>query len=383
MPKQETTKQPLIINMAGIYIHIPFCASRCIYCGFYSSTGLLSEQDRYVTALLQEMRMRKEYLEGEPVETIYIGGGTPSLLSKTNLERIGKALYNKNTVKEFTIECNPDDVTVELCDTLTSIGVNRVSMGVQTFSDERLRFLHRRHDASHVYTAIDSLRKADIYNISIDLMFGFPNESMAEWEQDLDKAIGLEVQHISAYSLMYEEDTTLFNMREKGLIKENDEEQSVAMYDMLTEKLSAAAYEHYEISNFAKSGYRSLHNSSYWNGTNYLGLGAAAHSFNTKTRQWNVGNLAEYITAIEQGTIPMEQEVIDERTRYNDLITTALRTCEGVDLDGLNEYEKGYIMKNARKNIEAGMLEIKANKMKLTRQGLYISDEIMSDLIWI
>lgn len=367
--------------MAGIYVHIPFCYSRCIYCGFYSSVGLLSLQDKYVDALLHENELRKVYLNNEPVETAYIGGGTPSLLCNDNIRRIAEAIYHKGVTKEFTMECNPDDVTPELCQTLRDCGVNRVSMGVQTFSDDRLRFLNRRHSSNDVPLAIQHLRDAGINNISIDLMFGFPQESMTEWEADIDKALRLDVQHISAYSLMYEEGTKLYAMLEKGEIKENEENVSAEMYDLLIEKLTQNGYEHYEISNFAKPGYRSLHNSSYWNGTKYLGLGAAAHSYDTASRQWNISNVKEYIKSIEADAIPFEKETIDEQTRYNDMVTTTLRTKDGIDLTSLTHEDYIYILRNARKSIDAGTLAVTNNRLHLTRKGLYISDDIMSDLI--
>ncbi len=369
--------------MAGIYVHIPFCASRCIYCGFYSSTGLLGEQDRYVNALLKEMRMRADYLGGEPIDTAYIGGGTPSLLSAANLTRLCGTLSKAGNLKEFTVECNPDDVTDSLCRVLASNGVNRVSLGVQTFSDARLRFLRRRHTASNIPQAVEKLRHAGIHNISIDLMFGFPGETTEEWRKDINAAIAIGVPHISAYSLMYEEGTPLYLMRERGDIAENTEENSAEMYDTLIDTLTAAGYEHYEISNFARPDHHSKHNSCYWNGTKYLGLGAAAHSYNRDNRQWNVSDLREYIRAIEADTLPMEQETINTRTRYNDLVTTALRTREGISLRTLTDEERAYIISSARKSIANGTLEQAGDNLKLTRKGLYISDDVMSELIRI
>ena len=369
--------------MAGTYIHIPFCKSRCIYCGFFSSTGLLSLQDKYVDALLTERKLRQGYLDDTNTETIYIGGGTPSLLSKDNIRRISEVFYQEGITKEFTIECNPDDITPELCKTLHDSGVNRVSMGVQTFSDERLRFLNRRHTAKDIPAAVDNLHASDIHNISIDLMFGFPNETLEEWKEDLTEAITLDVKHISAYSLMYEEGTKLYSMLEKGDLQENDENVSVEMYDTLIDTLTSHGYEHYEISNFAKPGFRSMHNSSYWNGTQYIGLGAAAHSYNTISRQWNVSNVREYIESIDKGVVPAETEHIDDTTRYNDMITTALRTREGIDLNKLSHTNHTYILKNAQNSLNAGTLAITNNHLHLTRKGLYISDDVMSDLIMV
>lgn len=379
--------------MAGIYVHIPFCASRCIYCGFYSTTGKENLQNEYVDALIDEFSLRRSYLKGEKVHTIYIGGGTPSLLSESNLMKIHEYIYNKvkeDGIEEFTMECNPDDITPSLAMTLVEMGVTRVSMGVQTFSDDRLRFLHRRHKASQIAPAIKTLRDAGIKNISIDLMFGFPGETLEDWREDLQKAANMGVEHISAYSLMYEEGTVLHTMLESGNIKENDEETSVEMYNMLIDYLTNAGYEHYEISNFAKAGYRSKHNSSYWNGTHYIGIGAAAHSFDGDTRGWNVSSISDYIEHIakmkEEKTAKvfmrgMDYEIIDDDTRYNDTLTTALRTKEGIDLGLLEDDYYKYIIRYAQKGIKEGLLKIEGNHLSLTRNGLYISDDVMSDLI--
>lgn len=382
--------------MAGIYVHIPFCASRCIYCGFYSTTGKENLQERYIDALIKEYRQRKNYLKGDKVRTIYIGGGTPSLLSRDSLLRIKNGILSEidiKSIEEFTIECNPDDITPDFVKTLRELCVTRVSMGAQTFSDERLRFLNRRHRSGQIPEAVMLLREAGIKNISIDLMFGFPKETLAEWEKDIETALALDVEHLSAYSLMYEEGTTLYRKKESGEISEIDEELSAKMYEMLIDKLTDAGFEHYEISNFAKAGYRSKHNSSYWNGTWYLGLGAAAHSYDGKTRGWNADNIEGYIKFIEEKPETgddkgfccqaMDYEVIDEATSYNDIITTALRTREGIDLGKLADPYNIYILRYARKAINKGLLEFEDNHLRLTRQGLFVSDDVMSDLIYV
>ena len=373
--------------MAGIYVHIPFCRSRCIYCGFYSTT-LVDVQGRYVDALIRELALRSDYLR-EPVQTIYIGGGTPSTLTPDNLKRLCKALTKGNNVVEFTVECNPDDISREFAELLVECGVTRVSMGVQSFSDARLRFLHRRHNADTVQFAIRALRNAGIKNISIDLMFGFPGETLEDWEHDISKAIRLDVEHISAYSLQYEKDTPLNDMLEKGLITELDEEICRDMYYHLVDRLEAADYEHYEISNFAKrcysddeaKTYRSQHNSSYWKSIPYIGLGAAAHSFDKESRQWNVSDVFGYMDSIlnDSKLAIEEREVLDDTTKYNDLITTSMRTCEGIDLDAVSH--KDYLLNNAKPLIEKGLLSIDNNHIHLTRSGLYVSDYIMTDLI--
>lgn len=372
--------------MAGLYIHIPFCASRCIYCGFYSTT-MDDLRDRYVEAVCKEMILRKDYLHhngNNDLSTIYLGGGTPSQLSADNLEKIFyniNRLYPSSNFKEVTMECNPDDVTPELATTIQHLPINRISMGAQTFSDDRLHFLHRRHTADEVKRAINILRGVGIQDISIDLMFGFPNETLNEWTSDIEHAIALNVEHISAYSLMYEEGTPLYRMLEQGQITEIDEELSLKMYNTLIDRLTAVGYEHYEISNFARHGYRSLHNSSYWQAIPYIGIGAAAHSYDDASRQWNISDIRKYIEAIEHGKIPMEREILNDDTRYDDLVTTALRTCEGIDLSKLGQPYKQYLLDNAEQYITRNLMEIKGNQLKLTRNGLFISDTIMSDLM--
>lgn len=374
---------------AGIYIHIPFCKSRCIYCGFYSTTcsGL---KKRYVNALLAEMQLReKEFCElgttGSPCEadTIYIGGGTPSALSCEDLEKIidtTKSIFN-GSPREITAEMNPDDITPELIRGVKAVGANRISMGVQTFNDERLQFIRRRHTAEQARYAVETVRKAGIDNISIDLMFGFPNETKEEWKNDINAAIALAPNHISAYSLMYEEGTPLFGMLQSGEISQIDEETSLEMYSTLIDTLTKNGYEHYEISNFARKGFRSLHNSSYWHDTPYLGFGASAHSYNRKTRSWNVADLKSYIEAIEKGTRPYDYETIDADTHYNDLITTAMRTCEGLDIEKLSATYRDFALNAAKRYIENGLLEIADGHLRLTRKGLFVSDTVMSDLV--
>lgn len=372
--------------MAGIYVHIPFCKSRCIYCGFYSTT-LFDRQEEYVKSLIKEMDDRKDYLGSEPVKTIYIGGGTPSLLKPSSLERLCTTLQDRRhliyNIEEFTMECNPDDITDEYAGLIASLGINRVSMGAQTFSDERLAFLHRRHRAGDVGKAVETLRRNGIENISIDLMFGFPDESISDWQSDINEALSLGVQHISAYSLMYEEGTPLFRLLNDGKIREINEETSLRMYEMLIESLANHGFEHYEISNFALPGYRSKHNSSYWKQTPYLGIGASAHSYDIVSRQWNVADVKDYIRLINASSHEYieETEHLTDTERYNDLITTALRTCDGIDIGSLPQRHRDFILKASQKHIALGNLTLDNGIIRLTRQGLFISDSIMVDLI--
>lgn len=340
------------------------------------------------------MRLRKD--EVSQIRTIYIGGGTPSQLSTKNLKRLLEEINTLFDIQssehiEFTMECNPDDITEEYASVIESLPINRISMGAQTFSDSRLKFIHRRHNAEEVDRATDILRRHGINNISIDLMFGFPYETIEDWKNDINHALSLNVQHISAYSLMYEEGTLLYKMLQRGDIHEIDEEQSLNMYSTLIDMLTTAGYEHYEISNFAKPGFRSRHNSSYWHEIPYMGIGAAAHSYHIDKdnyrRSWNVADIRKYIDSIEHGRLTAESELLDINTRYDDLMTTALRTSEGVNLTRLKrEYGSGlydYFIAGSQKFIAQGLMKSVGDNISLSGKGLYISDSIMSELMHV
>lgn len=372
--------------MIGIYIHIPFCRSRCIYCGFYSTTSLELRQ-RYVETVVKEIGIRSQETG---VRSIYLGGGTPSQLTIPQLQQIFDAINIYNKVEkdaEVTIEVNPDDVTETFAEGLATLPVNRVSMGAQTFDDVRLKFLHRRHTSSQVRKAVSLLRSAGISNISVDLMYGFPNETISDWEGDIDAAIALDVEHLSAYCLTIEEETELWRWlsQKKGNPSCEilpDEELERAMYEMLIDKSEAAGFEHYEISNFAKPGFYSRHNSSYWDGTPYLGIGAAAHSYDGNTRSWNIADIHQYIEGMEDGKRIFESETLDADTRYNDMVTVALRTREGLDLKRLSEDYRNYCLRNAQRFLDDGQLQVtQAQTLTLTRKGLFVSDMIMSELM--
>ena len=383
--------------MAGIYIHIPFCASRCIYCAFYSTTSLDLRQ-RYVDAVCRELTLRGEKLEvrserndlrAENIDTIYLGGGTPSQLTIEQLRQIFEAIYNNKVSEdaEVTIEVNPDDVSVEFAAALQQLPVNRVSMGAQTFDDERLRFLHRRHTSAQVAEAVERLRAAGIGNISIDLMYGFPGETLADWERDIDAALALNVEHLSAYCLSIEEGTPLHRMMKghKGAypLCVLDEELEREMYETLIDKMEAAGFEHYEISNFARPGFRSRHNSSYWTGIPYLGIGAAAHSFDGHMRSWNVADIHQYIEGMEQGKRLFESETIEGDTYYNDRVTVAMRTREGLDLSQLSEKHRDYCLKNAHRFVDDGLVRFNGSILVFTRKGLFVSDMILAELMMV
>ena len=375
--------------MAGIYIHIPFCKTRCIYCGFFSSTRL-EWKERYVDAICKELEMRTDYLGGEEINTIYFGGGTPSQLSAEQISMVLQHIsknYSVSPKAEITLEVNPDDVSDSFLSSLKQLTrVNRISMGIQTFNDDRLRFLNRRHNAQQAIEAVKLLKQNGFSNISIDLMFGFPNQTLEEWGKDIEKAIDMNVQHISAYSLMYEEDTSLGSMLQKGEVEEISDELSSEMYKNLMDKLEKAGFIHYEISNFAKPNFHSRHNSSYWNGTKYLGIGATAHSYDGDTRQWNIDNIQKYCQAIESGKIECEKEVLTEKQKYNEYIMTRLRTSEGINLKDLEE-RFGTTMSEtlrdyARDLIHSDLLTFSYSRdfMKLTKEGIYLSNQVMSTL---
>lgn len=375
--------------MAGIYLHIPFCKTRCIYCDFYSSTR--SElRSHYVTALCRELTMRKDYLKGEKVETIYFGGGTPSQLGKDDFTQIFdtiRELYGLEQSQEITLEANPDDLTPEYLGMLSTLPFNRISMGIQTFDDATLKLLNRRHNAQTAIEAVGRCREAGFRNISIDLIYGLPGETRERWESDLRQAIDLNVEHISAYHLIYEEDTPIYKMLKQHRIDEVDEDSSLQFFTLLMEHLQKAGYEHYEISNFCRPGKQSRHNTSYWKGIPYLGCGPSAHSFNGTTREWNVSSIDTYIKGIEENRRAFETEFLDPATRYNEFIITTMRTAWGTPIEKLKQ-EFGdemwdYCRKMAAPYLANGKLEVHDGALRLTREGIFISDSVMSDLLWV
>lgn len=370
--------------MAGIYLHIPFCKSRCIYCGFFSTTALRKRRE-YVDAVVKELSQRRDFLAGQPVDTIYFGGGTPSQLLPDEFERMLHTIlyiYNVRENAEVTLEGNPDDITPMILHRFLQMGVNRLSLGVQTFDDKRLRFIHRRHTAAQAVQAVRDAQSAGFTNISIDLMFGFPGQTLSQWKQDVQTALSLRVQHISAYSLMYEEGTPLERMLTEGVITELDDEVSLQMYEYLMDALSAAGYEHYELSNFAMPGMRSRHNSSYWHGVPYLGVGAGAHSYDGYNRYHHSDSLAHYMNDV----LSLEAEHLTEHERYDEYVFTALRTSDGLSLSALEKQfgslYKEYCLQNARRHLKADLLSLTDDTLRLTRRGLFISNKVMSDLMW-
>lgn len=375
--------------MAGIYIHVPFCKTRCIYCDFYTGTDT-SRQQAYVEAVVREVSLRKDYVEGEVVNTIYFGGGTPSQLSNKDFNQIFETIYATYDISddvEITFEANPDDLTSEYFDSIKGLPFNRLSMGLQSFDDRELNFLNRRHSGQAAIDAVKLAQDRGFSNMSVDLIYGLPNQTIDIWNRNLEKVIALDIQHISAYHLIYEERTKLYRMLERKKITQVDEDLSNAMFSSMISELRNAGFEHYEISNFAKNSLYSKHNTSYWLGDLYLGIGPSAHSYNRKSRSWNIASLARYIKGIENDKLDFEIEILDKRMQYNDYILTGMRTKWGVDLETL-ESRFGvkmldYCMKYSKPYLDADFVINRDGRLILTDKGVFVSDAIMRDMMFV
>lgn len=371
----------------GLYIHVPFCEKRCVYCSFYSTVHGKEERDAFVRTLAKELAFRHN---DAPISTLYFGGGTPSQLDDEEMEAVFSAIHRHCVLSphaEITFEANPDDISQQKVVHLRQLGVNRISLGVQSFDDRRLSFLNRRHTAQQALDAIDILRTKGIENISIDLIFGLPGQQLTDWNKELAQAFELPITHLSAYSLMYEKGTPLYYARERGAVKECDEETSLSMFQMLCTSAQCAGFEQYEISNFARPGYRSRHNSSYWHGIPYLGLGPGAHSYDGKNcRRVNDYSLRRYMEAERAKTfadVPHTLEKLSADECYDELICTRLRTCEGLSLQEVPASRRSALLRMARPHIDGGRLELDAdNHLRLTASGIFVSDDVMSDLMW-
>ncbi|MBR5643842.1 MAG: radical SAM family heme chaperone HemW [Salinivirgaceae bacterium] len=373
--------------MAGIYIHVPFCKRKCGYCNFYSTTRL-ELKTSYLQTMRKELQQRRDYLNGEQVQTIYFGGGTPSLMEPAEIQSVIDTIKQLHSVAdnpEITIEANPDDLTLAYISQLAQTSVNRLSIGIQSFDDEMLKLMNRRHTAQQAIDAVKNCQQAGYSNISVDLIYGLPQMTADDWCRQLDNVARLNVQHLSAYHLSYEEGTAFGLKLKQHKLEEVSEDESLEQFEILTDWAKTAGFEHYEISNFAKPGFRSRHNSSYWNRTIYLGVGPAAHSYNRTTRSWNTANTAEYIKGIESGSCVSEEEQLSPTDIFNDYVITALRTSSGIDMDYLEREQPQqmveYLKHQADSFVADGKLEYSANHLKLTHSGIFISDEIMEALI--
>ena len=373
--------------MAGIYIHIPFCKKLCFYCDFYHLISS-DENSAFVHALLKETSLRQDYLGTEPVSTIYFGGGTPSLFSikelGTIINQINK-LFRVEENCEITIELNPDDVNPDYLAGLKKLNINRISLGIQSWRDSDLKMLNRRHDSAQAAMALKETFKRGFENVTIDLIYGIPGMGIREWASNLDMSFSFDIKHMSAYHLTFETGTVFGKMLEKGLITEIDEEESTSLFNILIEKAESAGFIHYEISNFGKSGYFSIHNSNYWKQVIYLGLGPSAHSFNGYSRQWNVRDLKGYIKSVNDGKSFFESEELDTKARFNEYIMTSLRTMWGIDLEYVERtFEKegyDYVVNLSGKFRDYGLMKQDKKTLVLTNQGKMISDNIISEFM--
>ncbi|UPQ77763.1 radical SAM family heme chaperone HemW [Flavobacterium azooxidireducens] len=379
--------------MSGIYIHIPFCKQACHYCDFHFSTSM-KKKDEMVWALAKEIQLRKEEFKNEIVETIYFGGGTPSVLAIEDLRLlIDEVFKNYNVIEnpEITVEANPDDLSSDLSfrgtrnlfEELKVIGVNRLSIGIQSFFEDDLKMMNRAHNADE---AKNCLKEATQHfdNISLDLIYGIPGMSNEKWIQNIETALSFGIPHISSYALTVEPKTALHSFIQKGIIPPPEEEVAQEHFEILVEKLEEAGFIHYELSNFGKENYFSKNNSSYWLGKKYIGIGPSAHSYDGEKRGWNVSNNTIYIKSIQEGKLPIETEILSKTDRYNEYVMTGLRTIWGISLDRI-QTEFGqtyldYLNQQAAKYIEDHLLFLDENILRTTRKGKFLSDGIASDL---
>jgi len=375
--------------MAGIYIHIPFCRQKCYYCDFYKTVNT-SLTEKYLSGLKQEAKLRKNYLQNEVVETIYFGGGTPSVLKANELEAILNHIsenYKLSNQLETTFEANPDDLTPDYLNAIKSAGINRLSIGIQAFQDVHLKKMNRRHNAEQAEKVVRNAVKTGINNISVDLIYGLPDLVEKQWKESLDRVFNLPVQHLSAYHLTYHEGTAFYTWLKKGTLKELSENESVNQFNILLDSAEKAGFEQYEISNFARDEQYSKHNTAYWLGKKYLGLGPSAHSYDQNTRRWNVSHVERYIHGVETGEEYFEEEKLNVKEHFNEHILTRIRTKWGVSLSFVNqkfgETYHQYLLQQIAKHQESGFVILKDETITLSREGLFVSDEIMSDLMII
>jgi oxygen-independent coproporphyrinogen-3 oxidase len=371
--------------MSGIYIHIPFCKQACHYCDFHFSTNL-KKKDEMVLALAKEIEMRKSEFQDEIVETIYFGGGTPSILEILDLKLLIDAVYKNYKVvqnPEITVEANPDDLTENRIIELSKNKVNRLSIGIQSFFEDDLKLMNRAHNVKEAKKCLE-ITTNYFDNISIDLIYGVPEMSNEKWLQNIETALSFGVPHISSYALTVEPKTALHSFIQKGIIPSPDDEVAQEHFQILVDKLSENGFIHYELSNFGKENYFSKNNSSYWLGKKYIGIGPSAHSYDGKNRGWNVSNNSLYIKSIQENKLPIEIETLTKTDRYNEYIMTGLRTIWGVSLERI-EQEFGktyldYLNQQAAKFIEDHLLFIDDNILRTTKKGKFLSDGIASDL---
>ena len=374
--------------MSGIYIHIPFCKQACHYCDFHFSTSM-AKKEVMISALKKELELRKEEFKDEVVETIYFGGGTPSVLETSEISGLINTIYSNFQVTdnpEITLEANPDDLSTEKLQELSDSAINRLSIGIQSFFEEDLLFMNRAHNANEAEECIkEAIRHFD--NISIDLIYGIPGMSNERWEKNIEKALSYGIPHISSYALTVEAKTALANFIKKGMVKPIDDEQAQMQFLILYDVLTRAGFDCYEVSNFGKPGYYSKNNTAYWLGEKYMGIGPSAHSYDGKRRGWNINNNPKYLRAIEKGHFPMETEVLSKNDKYNEYVMTSLRTSWGISLERIqNEFGKKYskhLTQQIKKYVEQKLLILSEDQLVATKKGKFLVDGIASDLFMI
>ena len=375
--------------MAGVYIHIPFCRQACHYCNFHFTTSL-TRKNELIAALLKELDLRQNYLQNEAVETIYLGGGTPSLLEVSDLEKLLGSIWKNFSTSpstEITLEANPDDISEEKIREWLDTGINRLSIGVQSFFEEDLLWMNRAHNAKQ---AKDSLELAcrHFKNITVDLIYGTPMLTDDKWEKNVEKILSFDIPHISCYALTVESKTALQKMIKLGKTEDVNPDKQSDQFLLLMRWLKDAGYEHYEISNFAKPGFRSRHNTSYWQGKKYLGIGPSAHSFDGVSRQWNISNNNTYIDSLKTNSLPFEKEILTAAQQLNEYIMTSLRTIEGIDVrvveKKFGKKEKERLLQSVKKYLENKKVVVsEAGNLVLTNEGKLLADGIASDLFSI
>jgi oxygen-independent coproporphyrinogen-3 oxidase len=373
--------------MAGIYIHIPFCKQACHYCDFHFSTSLQYKQE-LLRALIREIELQRKYLQDETIETIYFGGGTPSILESDEIQLLIDTITSSQTVSssaEITLEANPDDLNKAKLQALRQTPVNRFSIGIQSFFDEDLAWMNRVHRADEAEAAVKRAQDMGFENLTVDLIYGYPSLTDQKWKHNLDKVFELNVPHVSTYSMTVEPDTALAIFISKKKQPAMNEQQSAEQFNLLMDAMQVNGFEHYEISNFCKPGHYSRHNSNYWKGVKYLGIGPSAHSYNGETRQWNMPNNAKYIQSIEKNKIPAETELLTEANRLNEYIMTSLRTMWGLDLDQLNsiaEASANQLLIAAQTYFEREWIIQKDKIIYLTPTGKLYADAIAAALFF-
>lgn len=370
--------------MAGIYLHIPFCKQACHYCDFHFSTSMLYRSE-VVEAMLTELELQKDYLQGAPLDSIYFGGGTPSILEQAELNRLFEKIQELHVVKadaEITLEANPDDLTVEKLAQLKDTPLNRLSIGIQSFSNVDLEYMNRAHNAAEASRCIDWAQAAGFYDLTIDLIYGAPTTSHTQWAENIARVLAYDIPHISCYCLTVEPKTALAHFVATGQSKPVDDTQAAQQFQYLMEQLTTAGYDHYEISNFAKPGKYAVHNSNYWLGKHYLGIGPSAHSYNGHSRQWNVANNSQYRKALATRELAFEIEYLNADQRYNESIMTKLRTIWGIRLSDLAPTYQTYFSQQMRPFVEEGQVLLEEEHYTLSRSGRLIADRIAMEAFW-